>query len=120
MTLISTKDCMRPALPVRTESMKRRADDGRTIHIYIHIYIYTYTIYCAHCCTVYVGLAQARPNKQFAHECLVYVGLAQARPKYKYIYIYSTPLPVSRVFGVRSDQARSDQARSDQARPELY
>ena len=23
-----------------TESMKRRADDGRTIHIYIHIYIY--------------------------------------------------------------------------------
>ena len=22
--------------------MKRRADDGRTIHIYIHIYIYTY------------------------------------------------------------------------------
>ena len=30
---------------------------------YIHIYIYTYTIYCTHCCTVYVGLAQARPNK---------------------------------------------------------
>ena len=34
--------------------MKRRMDDGCTI--------YTYTIYCAHCCTVYVGLAQARPN----------------------------------------------------------
>ena len=63
MTLISTstKDCMHAAglaLYVRTESMKRRANDGRTIHIYI----YTYTIYCAHCCTVYVELAQARPN----------------------------------------------------------
>ena len=34
--LFSTKDCMWPC----TESMKRCADDGRTIHIYIHIYIY--------------------------------------------------------------------------------
>ncbi len=27
-----------------------------------------------------MGLAQARPNKQFAHEFPVYVGLTQARP----------------------------------------
>ncbi len=52
--LFSTKDCMRPC----TESMKRCVDDRRTIHTYIH----TYNIYCTHCCTVYVGLAQARPN----------------------------------------------------------
>ena len=65
-----------------TKSMKRRADDGRTIYTYnytyIHIYIYTYTIYCAHCCTVYVGLAQARPN--YMHCCTVYVGLTSAHP----------------------------------------
>ena len=33
-----------------------------TVVPYIYTYIYTYTTYCAHCCTVYVGLAQARPN----------------------------------------------------------
>ena len=39
-------------------------------------------IYFAHICTVYVGLAQARPNNNIwiANVCTVYVGLAQARP----------------------------------------
>ena len=44
------------ACGLSTEYMKRRADDGRTI------IIYTYK-HCAHSSTVYVGLAQARPNK---------------------------------------------------------
>ena len=58
--------------------MSGAAGDGR-----VHTYIYIYKQF-AHECLVYVGLAQARPNKQFAHECLVYVhvGLAQARPNY--------------------------------------
>ncbi len=30
-----------------------------------HTYIHT-PYYCRHCCTVYVGLAQARPNKSIA------------------------------------------------------
>ncbi len=34
---------------------------GRTKHTYIHT-----PYYCRHCCTVYVGLAQARPNKSIA------------------------------------------------------
>ena len=42
------------ACGLSTECMKRRAGDGRTIYTYIHF---------AHSCTVYVGLAQARPNK---------------------------------------------------------
>ncbi len=46
---------------LRTESIKRCADDGRTKHTYIHT-----PYYCRHCCTVYVGLAQARPNKSIA------------------------------------------------------
>ena len=35
--------------------------DGCTKHTYIHT-----PYYCRHCCTVYVGLAQARPNKSIA------------------------------------------------------
>ena len=80
---------MRPALyyiyiytyNMYTKSMKRRADDGCTIHTYIHIYIYTYIIYCTHCCTVYVGLAQAHPNHSYlwsVNTCTMMPGLYAA------------------------------------------
>ena len=36
--------CGQPCTYVHTESMKRRADDGRTIHVYMHI-LYTYHHY---------------------------------------------------------------------------
>ena len=42
--LFSTKDCMRPC----TESMKRRTDEGRTIHIYILYIIIIYIYYILH------------------------------------------------------------------------
>ena len=53
-------------------------------------YIY---IQFAHSCTVYVGLAQARPNNIWiASVHLVYVGLAQARPNHGVCSISSVPL----------------------------
>ena len=59
-------------------SVELYVSDGRTYHNNIYSYIQF-----AHSFTVYVGLAQARPNNIWiASVHLVYVGLAQARPNY--------------------------------------